>query len=72
MKMMFRDNDRVYEIEVNKESIVIEDKAMSEKLTMSRHGFAGFLEWMSAEMKPRVTRKEIGEFDIWDLSSFDE
>tara|TARA_E500000331_G_scaffold340291_1_gene371434 strand:- start:23 stop:247 length:225 start_codon:yes stop_codon:yes gene_type:complete len=73
MKMMFRDQKRIYEVEVNKDEVVICDKFEGEKLSMSRHGFRNFLEWMSEETRPwKKESVESQTIDVWDLSVTDK
>ena len=73
MKMLFRDNSRVYKIELKEEEILLEDTSAGEKLTMSHYGFKRFLDWIGEQVNP--PRKSVSpnqEVDIWDISVMDK
>jgi len=73
MKMMFRDQKRVYEVEVKENEVIICDKFEGEKISMSRYGFRRFLEWMSEETRPwQRASSESQTVDVWDLSATDK
>jgi hypothetical protein len=70
MKHLFRAGTRVYEVDIEKDQVAIQDEAAKEKITMPRHEFSKFIEWMADEMKPplRIV-SQAQEVDIWDMSA---
>ena len=70
MKHLFRAGTRVYEVDIEKDRVVIQDEAAKEKITMPRHEFSKFIEWMADEIKPPLRMvSQAQEVDIWDMSA---
>jgi hypothetical protein len=70
MKHFFRAGNRIYEVDIEKDMVVIQDEEAKEKITMPRYEFSKFIEWMLDETKPPLRMvSQAQEIDIWDLSA---
>jgi len=73
MKMLFRDEERTYEIEINEKEVVVCDRFEGERFSMSRYGFIRFLDWMVEEVRPaKIKGTESQNHDLWDISGTDK
>jgi len=69
MKHIFRAGVRVYEVDIARHLVTIQDQEAKEKITIPREEFRHFLDWMTAEMKPARSVSKTQEVDVWDISA---